>query len=113
MDEQQAPADSQGKAPLAGRTPSEGADKGYELPPPPGPGALWGASSGDDQSSAKSGSSYSSKPVSVTPSNAPTSGTSGRASVPGRIDSPGDSRPTSSAPGGTSRSMPASPGAGA
>ena len=48
MDEQQAPPDSVGKAPHAAGKPGDSEDKGYELPPPPAPGALWGKPDADE-----------------------------------------------------------------
>src|SRR3954469_18848355 len=52
MDEQQAKPDSDGRTPPAARPPASSAgpknDQGYELPPPPAPGALWPRPPGPD-----------------------------------------------------------------
>jgi hypothetical protein len=112
MDEQQATPDSAGEPPHAARTPAAAAagpdDTGYELPPPPAPGALWATPSGGAPPSAASlgdsaaapASAHSSaavpaaaRPVSAAPSaarpvSAAPGATAARASVPGtsRID---------------------------
>src|SRR4051794_38940984 len=90
MDEQQAPPESDGKAPHAAGKPGGSEDEGYELPPPPAPGALWG----DAAEAAR-------------PSSAPPSQSAGRATVPGVPTRMPDSL------GGSTRPISATPGANA
>ena len=97
MDKRQATPAGVGETPHAARTPAgsdspETGEDGYELPPPPAPGALWATPS----------EASGSAPVS-----SPAAG-SGRATVPG---SAGASAPVST--GGSARPVSAVPGANA